>query len=310
MFEMKRLRLLSLFVLFANTAMAENPSGTCGTNCNWVLENGKLSITGGANGEIGTMDDYQTPWDSERETRYNTSPWKDYAESITSVDVKGVTNIGNGAFGVLRNVTSANIGDTITSIGSLAFYDTNLTSVEFPDSLKYVGGWAFVYNNNLVSVKCPDSLESIGGGAFWAHGGNLDINIPDTADISSHYAFGTRNVNIVCMGSEETCAAMRQRLSHYCINTGVNGCQKEEDFIDLSGNVVLANESQCNSAKYYWTGGMCSNRPTDGSAIECDEGWYVTNKDVCARIKLRYTLPEADKATSNDNENMIEWIFE
>ena len=27
-------------------------------------------------------------------------------------------------------------------------------------------------------------------------------------------------------------------------------------------------------------------------------------------IKLRYTLPEADEATSNDNENTIEWIFE
>ena len=310
MFEMKRLRFLSLFVLFANTAMAENPSGTCGTNCNWVIENGKLSITGGANGEIGTMDNYPMTLDSGPWIWYNESPWKNYAESITSVDVKGVSYIGNGAFGSLRNVTSVNLGDTITRIGNQAFDGTNLTSVEFPDSLKYVDSWAFSGNPNLVSVKCSDSLERIGAGAFFAYRGNLDINIPDTTDISSYYAFGTRNVNIVCMGSEETCAAMRQRLSHYCINTGVNGCQKEEDFIDLSGHVVLANESQCNSAKYYWTGSMCSNRPTDGSAIECDEGWYVTNKDVCARIKLRYTLPEADEATSDDNENTIEWIFE
>ena len=209
---MKHFVLLGLIILFANNAAAENPSGTCGTNCNWVLENGKLSITGGANGEIGTMDNYPMTLDRGPWIWYNESPWKNYAESITSVDVKGVSYIGNGAFGSLRNVTSVNLGDTITRIGSQAFDGTNLTSVEFPDSLKYVGSWAFSANYNLVSVKCPDSLESVGGGAFWSNRGNLDINIPDTTDISSYYAFGTRNVNIVCKGSEESCAAMKQSL--------------------------------------------------------------------------------------------------
>ncbi|MBR1399764.1 MAG: hypothetical protein IJ564_06305 [Alphaproteobacteria bacterium] len=47
-----------------------------------------------------------------------------------------------------------------------------------------------------------------------------------------------------------------------------------------------------------------------GCVDSCWEGYYPTNQGYCKIIKLRYTLPEADAATSNDNENMIEWIFE
>ncbi|MBR3663021.1 MAG: hypothetical protein IKN67_07075, partial [Alphaproteobacteria bacterium] len=47
-----------------------------------------------------------------------------------------------------------------------------------------------------------------------------------------------------------------------------------------------------------------------GCVDNCWDGYYPTNQGYCKIIKLRYTLPEADAATSNDNENMIEWIFE
>ena len=48
----------------------------------------------------------------------------------------------------------------------------------------------------------------------------------------------------------------------------------------------------------------------DNSCVEdkCEAGEEKVN-GVCVG-KLRYTIPEADAATSDDNENMIEWIFE
>ena len=46
----------------------------------------------------------------------------------------------------------------------------------------------------------------------------------------------------------------------------------------------------------------------NGEIVGCMDG-YDLSDGICAP-KLRYTLPEADAATSNDNENMIEWIFE
>ena len=41
---------------------------------------------------------------------------------------------------------------------------------------------------------------------------------------------------------------------------------------------------------------------------QCANKNYALEYGTCYR--KRYTLPEADAATSNDNENMIEWIFE
>ena len=68
--------------------------------------------------------------------------------------------------------------------------------------------------------------------------------------------------------------------------------------------------------------GQCVTR---SSGDDCGDG-YEDENGMCVGIskceagfekvdgecvgKLRYTIPEADEATSNDNENMIEWIFE
>ena len=39
--------------------------------------------------------------------------------------------------------------------------------------------------------------------------------------------------------------------------------------------------------------------------------WKYAYDDIYNEcLRKRYTLPEADAATSDDNENMIEWIFE
>ena len=48
----------------------------------------------------------------------------------------------------------------------------------------------------------------------------------------------------------------------------------------------------------------------DRSCVEdkCEAGFEKLDGECVA--KLRYTMEEADAATSDDNENMIEWIFE
>jgi hypothetical protein len=45
-----------------------------------------------------------------------------------------------------------------------------------------------------------------------------------------------------------------------------------------------------------------------GDFVEMKIEGYTSYYGFCTR--KRYTLPEADAATSDDNENMIEWIFE
>ena len=58
------------------------------------------------------------------------------------------------------------IGNSVTSIGDLAFYDSvSLTSVTIPDSVTSIGNRAFEYCG-LTSVIIGDSVTSIGSNAF------------------------------------------------------------------------------------------------------------------------------------------------
>ena len=71
---------------------------------------------------------------------------------------KGITN---------SNLVRVEIGTTVTSIGSQAFFQcSELQSVTIPDSVTSIGGYAFNSCTALESVTIPDSVESIGIGAF------------------------------------------------------------------------------------------------------------------------------------------------
>ena len=135
------------------------PEGDTTSTCHWEIENGVLTISGS-----GAMVDY---------AGYDMYPWYSQKDSYTSVVVEGanettgttgVTSIGTYAFKD-NNLTSVVIPDSVTSIGMNAFRNNNLTSVTIPDSVTSIGKYAF-RDNNLPSVVIPDSVTSIEKSAF------------------------------------------------------------------------------------------------------------------------------------------------
>ena len=137
-------------------------------NCTARLKDNKLTITS-TNG--GKMKDYE--WTSDPSTL---APW---GTEITSVDITGVTSIGDFAFYNCGELKSVNIPNSVTDIGELAFYGCEwLETVILPASIESIGDDAFEDCGELVSVTIlATTPPDLGSNAF-AWGSQCTIYVP------------------------------------------------------------------------------------------------------------------------------------
>ncbi len=81
----------------------------------------------------------------------------------------GVTEIGEGAFGLCSGMTSVTIPDSVTRISGSAFAAcSSLTSVTIPDSVTCINHYAFSGCTALTTIHLSGSVSFFG--SFWASG--------------------------------------------------------------------------------------------------------------------------------------------
>ncbi len=143
------------------------PAGTCGENLSWYLKPDGLLVIQGS----GAMTDYN--WDSK-------APWQDHCWSITAVSLPdGLTSIGALAF-YDSNLTNVTIPQGVTSIGGQAFYSCYaLTNVTIPQGVTEIPCDAFESCSSLTNVTIPDSVTSIEAGAFNDCSSLTNVTIPE-----------------------------------------------------------------------------------------------------------------------------------
>jgi hypothetical protein len=73
---------------------------------------------------------------------------------------------GRAARGVEDGDPVAEIGSYDDSEGYGAFTAAGITSLEIPDTVRRIGGYAFMYNPTLIAIKIPASVTEIGVGTF------------------------------------------------------------------------------------------------------------------------------------------------
>lgn len=102
------------------------------------------------------------------------------SSSVTSIDIpEGITSIGTMAFKgcPLRNIV---LPSTLTTIGDGAFYGTAITEVTIPDSVTTIGGSAFNSCKQLSEIHIGEGVTSIGDVAFYAGYNGRRIYLPST----------------------------------------------------------------------------------------------------------------------------------
>jgi len=108
---MKKILLISIILILAAYSNAQNiiDQGTCGTSLTWVLtDDGRMTIGGS-----GNMTNYTTT---------SNPPWNSYLSQITSLQIgSSVTSIGNYAFYGCTAIPELILPSAVTSIGQNAF---------------------------------------------------------------------------------------------------------------------------------------------------------------------------------------------
>lgn len=165
-----RLMMTVCLIMATMSAKADTVGGLCGMEgdnmITWELnlDFGLLTIYGN-----GRMADFDDP---------SEAPWWSYSKSIIHLIVEdGITHISQAGFQYMPYLESAEIAETVTSIGDNAFYGSMLTKVIptnwtgdidanlLPDGLLTIGQYAFA-ETRLDNIILPTTLERIGAAAF------------------------------------------------------------------------------------------------------------------------------------------------
>ena len=102
-------------------------------------------------------------------------------------------------------MTVINIGNNVTSIGSLAFYGTGLRSITFSGNLTGIGDDAFNNCTNLTSVSIPNSVTSLGTNAFYGCTGLTNVSIGNNVvNIGTATFYNCVNLTSINIGNNVT----------------------------------------------------------------------------------------------------------
>ena len=152
-------------------------SGKCGESANWNFDasTGVLTISG-----TGDMYTNYVPYDQ----------WEyyQYKDKIKEVIVEeGITSISQCAFGPYD--------EGFTLYRKPPIY-SKLTKLTLPSSLKSIGSYAF-YKSNIETISFLEGLETIGDAAFSYTPLSGDLNLPQTLNEIDSYAFSSTNITSV-----------------------------------------------------------------------------------------------------------------
>jgi len=206
----------------SNDARAATATFPCGNGQTYTAVNGVITTTSGDCAGALVIDSSVT----------RIADWVFFNMPITSVTIPdSVTDIGIHAFHVSGQLTTVTIGNGVTRLGGNSFsYSFNLTSITIGNSVQSIEHSTF-YNTRITSIVIPKSVKEISTIAFasiptlrtvtFEDGSainNSDGSINDTAfqDIN-----GEPDAQVMHVTTVYHCGTAGQRLFDYLVSKGL-----------------------------------------------------------------------------------------
>ncbi|MBR2299700.1 MAG: leucine-rich repeat domain-containing protein [Alphaproteobacteria bacterium] len=250
-------------------------SGRCGTtdaDCHYDLyEDGHLEIVG-----AGQMSDY--------DSTTNPAPW---GTEIMSLEMFGITSIGNQAFKNTNNLTEVTIPASVERIGQAAFNGSrNVENVSFQDgsNLKIIETGAFNTMPKLKNIEIPEGVTRIDSN-FLNYSSVDYLVLPDSIFWTDEFTM--ENIDGLNLH------ALSNIKNVYCSEAVKVKCEKyfkEAEFYDIKEGLYYPIKEKADLAIY----------TADGDKFYANGKWYNSLSDMNKgnyNIKRIYTLEEAEKVS-------------
>ncbi len=121
-------------------------------------------------------------------------------------------------------------GHTVTAIDNEAFEGTHITEVVLPDTITYIGKFAFAYCKYLESINFPTSLSHLGASAFdyCTNLKTVNINCPNlTLMFSSFLNTGIISADLTVRGIDDRVFEDCTSLETLTLNEGIESIDGE-----------------------------------------------------------------------------------
>lgn len=118
------------------------------------------------------------------------SPWSEYSDKITEIDLNGNIQLGDRAFQGLSALTAFDFPEGITKIPTYAFADcVSLENITIPDTVTEIGTAAFRACDAFTSISIPESVTTYGEHLFYSCHNLQDVQLPSNLENLPGYMF-------------------------------------------------------------------------------------------------------------------------
>ena len=208
-------------------------SGQCGEGLTWTLNRTTQTLT--IEGQ-GGMPNYNSWTDATEDAP--AAPWSQFRDDIHTVVVgEGIEFIGIHAFSDFDKLQSVQLPDSLLEIGGWAFYGCGLQTLQLPEELAYIGPFAFG-GNALTEVTLPEGLRYVDRGVFEGMESLQSVTIGPATRLSLYTVSPVfANTNVTIHGYTNSAAEDYARINGH-------------EFQSV-GTMEWTSEGQCGDDVYY-----------------------------------------------------------